>query len=110
MCTHPAIERWMEKKGSVDKPNYAKGKANGVLEHELLANVRANICEWAVAKHYNLSWNYPLYPNDIHKDRKDLPDVGIDGEVRSIRTQTSIPFWSKDINKRIYGTKVLDTE
>lgn len=110
MCTLPAIERWMEKKGSIDKPNYAKGKANGVLEHELLANVRANICEWAVAKYYNLPWNYPLYPNDIHKDRKDLPDVGINGEVRSIRTQTSIPFWSKDINKHIYGAKVLDTE
>jgi hypothetical protein len=110
MCTLPAIERWMEKKSSTDKPNYAKGKADGVLQHELLANIRANICEWAVAKYYNLSWNYPLYPNEIHKDRASLPDVGIDGEVRSVRTRNDIPFWYKDINKRIYGAKVLDTE
>lgn len=110
MCTLPAIERWMEKKNSIDKPNYAQGKLNGSLQHELLANISANVCEWAVAKHYNLSWNYPLYPNEIHKDRAALPDVGIDGEVRSIRTKSDIPFWSKDINKTIYGAKVLDSE
>lgn len=105
-----ATERWLTKFGSKDKPNYAKGKADGKLEHELLANVRANICEWAVAKQYNVSWNVPWYPNELHPKRKDLADLSKNIEVRSIRTQDSIPFWKKDKDKYIFGAKVIDTE
>ena len=109
-ATMIAMQRWLEKFGSQDRPNYAQGKAEGKLEHELLANVRANICEWAVAKAYNLTWNMPWYPNNLHPQRKDLADVGSNVEVRSIRTQSSIPFWKKDSGKWIVGSKVLDTE
>ena len=105
-----ATERWLAKFGSTDKPNYAQGKVDGKLEHELLSNVRANVCEWAVAKQYNQSWNVPWYPNSLHPQRKSLADVGANYEVRSVRTQTSIPFWKKDINNYIFGTKVLDTD
>lgn len=110
VCTMLGVERWLTKFGSEDKPNYAKGKADGKLEHELLANVRANVCEWAVAKQYNVSWNVPWYPNHLHPKRKDIADLGKSIEVRSIRTQTSIPFWEKDKDKYIFGAKVLDTE
>ena len=109
-CTTVAIHRWLMKFDSVDRPNYAEGKANGVLEHEVLANIRANVSEWAVAKHYNLSWNFPVYPNEYHGMRKNLPDVGVDGEVRTIRTKNAIPFWSKDSGKYIYGTKVVNND
>lgn len=109
-ATMLAMQRWFEKFGSSDKPNYAKGKADGKLEHELLANIRANICEWAVAKVYNLSWNMPWYPNNLHAQRKDISDCGNNVEVRSIRTQDSIPFWNKDRDKWIVGAKVLDPE
>ena len=51
VCTMLAVERWLAKFGSVDQPNYAQGKADGKLEPEINANIRANICEWAVAKH-----------------------------------------------------------
>jgi hypothetical protein len=105
-----ATERWLAKFGSTDKPNYAQGKADGKLEHELLANVRANICEWAVAKQYNQSWNVPWYPNALHPQRKSLPDVGNNYEVRSVRTQNSIPFWDKDKDNYIFGAKVLETD
>lgn len=105
-----ATERWLAKFGSTDKPNYAQGKVDGKLEHELLSNVRANVCEWAVAKQYNQSWNVPWYPNSLHPQRKSLADVGANYEVRSVRTQTSIPFWEKDINNYIFGTKVLDSD
>lgn len=109
ICTSLATERWLTKFGSVDKPNYAAGKAAGRLEHELLANIRANICEWAAAKAYNVAWNLPWYPNHLHPQRKDIADI--DGyEVRTIRTQSSIPFWEKDINRNIIGTKVLDED
>jgi len=110
VATILAVERWLAKFGSVDKPNYAKGKIDGKLEHELLSNIRANVCEWAVAKQYNQSWNVPWYPNSLHPQRKALADVGANYEVRSIRTQTSIPFWKKDINNYIFGAKVLDAE
>ena len=110
LCTMLATERWFTKFGSVDKPNYAQGKADGKLEHELLSNIRANICEWAVAKQYNVSWNVPWYPNHLHPQRKHLADVHTNFEVRSIRTQDSIPFWDKDKDNYVFGAKVLDTE
>ena len=107
VCTLLAVERWLTKYESVDKPNYAAGKAAGRLEHELLANIRANVSEWAVARTYSLAWNVPWYPNWLHPVRKDIPDVG-QYEVRTIRTASAIPFWNKDLKKRIYGTKILD--
>lgn len=110
VCATLAVERWLTKFGSVDKPNYAQGKADGKLEPEINANIRANVCEWAVAKQYNLGWNTPWYPNALHTKRYPIPDVGTNIEVRSVRTQDSIPFWGKDKNRIIIGTKCLDVE
>lgn len=110
VCTMLATERWLTKFGSIDKPNYAQGKSAGRLEHELLANVRANVSEWAAAKLFNETWSVPWYPNELHPKRKDLADVGNMTEVRTVRTRDAIPFWAKDLNKVIVGTKILDEE
>jgi len=110
VCTQLAVERWLTKFGSADQPNYAEGKVSGWLEHDLLASVRANVSEWAAAKRYNTTWSVPWYPNALHPQRKNLSDVGELGEVRTIRTRLAIPFWLKDINKLIIGTKILDEE
>lgn len=110
VCTLLAVERWLAKFGSTDRPNYADGKANGKLEPELTANVRANVAEWAVAKHYNINWNVPWYPNELHGERQEIPDVGLSGEVRTVRTKDSVPVWRKDAKKTIIGARVLDTE
>lgn len=109
VCTLLAVERWLTKFNSVDKPNYAEGKKAGRLEPEINANIRANVSEWAVAKHYDLPWSVPWYPNSLHAKRKDIPDVGT-YEIRTIRTHHAIPFWEKDKGRVICGTKVLDTE
>jgi hypothetical protein len=109
VCALIAVERWLVKFGSEDRPNYASGKKFGKLEPEINANIRANVAEWAVARHYNLGWNMPWYPNDLHKQRKNISDVG-DLEVRTVRTQAAIPFWKKDVGRTIVGTKVLDEE
>lgn len=109
-CTQVATQRWLVKFGSTDRPNYAEGKINGKLEHELIASVRTLVAEWAVAKHFNLTWTFPVYPNELHNSRSHLPDVGVNGEVRTIRTQNGIPYWKKDTYKVIYGAKVLDSE
>lgn len=108
VCAMLGVERWLAKFDSEDRPNYAKGKDEGRLEHEVLAVIRANVCEWAVAKHFNTSWNVPWYPNDLHPYRKHIPDIGKNGEVRCIRTKNAIPFWEKDKGKFIFGAKVLD--
>jgi hypothetical protein len=110
VCTQLAIERWLMKWDSIDRPNYAEGKANGKLEHEVLANIRANVCEYAAAKLYNLTWTVPWYPNESYPQRKHLPDIGVRGEVRSVRTSNAIPFWQKDMDKVLIATKCLDDE
>lgn len=110
VCTMLATERWLMKFGSVDRPNYAQGKANGRLEHELTAGIRANVAEWAVAKANNLVWSTPWYPNELHPKRAHLPDVGHAIEVRTVRTANGIPFWDRDAGKCVYGCRVLDTE
>ena len=107
-CLAQAEQRFLMKWGSVDRLNYADGKAKGLLEHDLLNSLRSMVGEWAVAKYFNLTWNCSCYPNALHSARKLMPDVGVDGEVRTIRTQTGIPFWSKDEGKTIYGARVLD--
>lgn len=109
VCALLAVERWLTKFGSEDRPNYSAGKRLGKLEPEINANIRANVAEWAVAKEYNLSWNVPWYPNELHKQRKNISDVG-DFEVRTVRTQPALPFWKKDAGRIIYGAKVLDEE
>ncbi len=109
VCAQLGMERWLMKFGSQDKPNYAEGKKAGRLEPELLANVRANVSEWAVAKQYNLPWNVPWYPNELHAQRSSIADVG-PFEVRTLRTRPAVPFWKKDAGLIIYGTKVLDEE
>jgi len=109
VCANLAVERWLAKMGSVDRPNYAAGKRLGKLEPEINANIRANVAEWAVARTYNMQWSVPWYPNELHRQRKDIPDVG-DVEVRTVRTRDSIPFWKKDVGRTIFGVKVTDEE
>jgi hypothetical protein len=109
-CTDLAVNRWLMKFGSEDRPNYAQGKKDGKLESELIANIRTIVAEWAVAVVSNLSWNVPFYPNSMHAKRKDIADVGQNVEVRTVRTQDGVPVWNKDAGKFIAGARVVDDE
>lgn len=112
VCVDLAVSRWLIKKNSVDRPNYAAGKAAGLLEHELLANIRANISEYAVAKYTGYTWTTPFYLNADHPKRMDHPDVGIDIEVRTLRTRAEVPIWDKDVKKDAFVvcTQVTDPD
>lgn len=110
LCSMLAIERWLIKYGSTNKASYEQGKTNGHLEHELNATIRSMVAEWAAAKYFKVSWNMPCYPNSEHPNRKDLPDVGYNGEVRTVRTRDSIAYWGKDKGKILIGCKVLDVD
>ncbi len=90
----------------IDSEYYSR--QNPMAKDEVLANIRANVCEWAVAKLYNISWNVPWYPNELHPLRHAISDVGFQCEVRSVRTARAVPFWEKDMNKLLIATKCLD--
>lgn len=111
LCADMALNRWMMKWGSTDRPNYA-GENKRKLEPEIAANTRAIVAEYAVAKHYKLPHVVPFYPNNEHYYRKEIPDVLNNIEVRTIRTMDAIPVWAKD--KRpgliIVGTFVTDKD
>jgi hypothetical protein len=110
-CADIALNRWMMKWGSIDRPNYA-GVNKAKLEPEIAANVRTIVAEYAVAKLYKLPMTFPFYPNEEHSFRKDFPDVGRNLEVKSVRTRDEIPVFPKDIREGwlLVGARVVDRD
>jgi len=110
-CADIALNRWMMKWGSVDRPNYA-GENKAKLEPEIAANVRTIVAEYAVAKLYKQSFTFTFYTNEEHPFRKDIADVGTNIEVKSIRTRDEIPVFPKDIRPGwlLVGARVLDRD
>lgn len=108
-CADIALNRWMMKWGSIDRPNYAD-KSN--LEPEVAANVRTIVAEYAVAKAYKQPLTFPFYPNEEHGFRKNFADVGSNIEVKSVRTRDEIPVFPKDIREGfiLVGVRVLDRD
>lgn len=91
---------------STDRPGYQAGKEQGRLEDEYTSNIRSFTAECAVSRVFAITWNGLPYSNDQHERRKTLPDVGENGEVRTIRLdKTSIhrgwPVWKKDAGREI---------
>lgn len=109
-CANMAVELWIEKFGSEDRPNYAEGKKNGSLQHDLTSNTRTITAEMAVAKATKNTFNYPVYENYLHPSRKHLADVGQNLEVRTVRTRGEVPLWKKDAGKVIVGCYVPDED
>jgi hypothetical protein len=103
-----AVELWIEKFGSEDRPNYAEGRKNGSLQHDLVSSTRTIAAEMAVAKATKNTLNYPVYENYLHPSRKHLADVGQNLEVRTVRTRGEIPIWKKDAGKYVVGCYVPD--
>lgn len=110
-CADIALNRWMIKFGSEDRPNYA-GDNKRNLEPEIAANVRTIVAEYAVAKLYKKSFTFPFYTNEEHHYRKDIAEVGTNIEVKSIRTKDEIPVFPKDIREGwlLVGARVLDRD
>jgi len=110
-CADIALNRWMMKFGSIDRPNYA-GDNKKFLEPEIAANVRTIVAEYSVAKLYKQPLVFPFYPNEEHSFRKHFPDVMPNYEVKSIRTRDAIPVFPKDIEKSglLIGVRVLDRD
>lgn len=108
-CADIALNRWMMKWGSIDRPNYS-GENKYKLEPEIASNVRTIVAEYAVSKLYKLPMVFPFYPNEEHSFRQHYPDVLPCMEVKTVRTRNKIPVFPKDIREDslIVGAKVLD--
>lgn len=110
-CIAIGTQRYLRKYGSKDQPNYARGKEDGKLEHELVANIRTFVAECAVALATERSWGGAyVYSNRFHPHRKTYADVGSNIEVRTIRTVDSVPIWEKDSGKIIFCCEVVEPE
>lgn len=106
-CADLALNRWMMKFGSEDRPNY---KEDSRKEPEIAANTRSIVSEFAVAKLWKLPHVLPFYENNEHYYRKNIPDVLPNLEIRTLRTFDAIPVWEKDRRSGllIVGTHVHD--
>ena len=110
-CADIALNRWMMKFGSVDRPNYA-GENKKNMEPEIAANVRSIVAEYAVAKFYKKPLTFPFYPNEEHSYRSKFADVQPNIEVKSVRTRDEVPVFPKDIKNGgiLVGARVTDND
>lgn len=69
------------------------------MEDNLTASIVACVAELAVAKHTNRYWSGSIWPVADHHKYKDLPDVGRNIEVRTVRTSSSAAVRQRDVGK-----------
>lgn len=69
------------------------------MEDNLTASISASVAELAVAKHVNQYWSGSIWPIVDHKQYKDLPDVGRNIEVRTVRTSDSAAVREHQVGK-----------
>lgn len=69
------------------------------MEDNRTASISAAVAELAVAKHVNQYWSGSVWPVADHARYKDLPDVGRDIEVRTVRTSTAAAVRKHQVGK-----------
>ena len=69
------------------------------MEDNLTASIVAAVAELAVAKHTNRYWSGSIWPVADHNKYKDLPDVGRNIEVRTVRTSSSAAVRQHQVGK-----------
>lgn len=69
------------------------------MEDNLTASISAAVAEMAVAKHVNQYWSGSIWPVAEHDKYKNLPDVGDNIEVRTVRTSSSAAVRRHQVGK-----------
>jgi len=69
------------------------------MEDNLTASIAAAVAEMCVAKHINQFWSGSVWPVADHAKYKDLPDVGDNIEVRTVRTSPSAAVREHQVGK-----------
>lgn len=102
------IRRYTENWGKADASYYNKSS----MEEDRNAQAASAICELAVAKYTNQYWHGSVWDGRKHKKYKDMPDVGLNIEVRRVRTQSGPAVRDKDLNRNLilWGAELVDAE
>lgn len=94
-ANHVGIRRFTERWGTVNAPWYQDTR----MEDDRTAQVAAAICELAVAKHTNQYWSGHVWKAEKHNAYRDLPDVGLDIEVRRVRTRKGAAVRERQVGR-----------
>jgi hypothetical protein len=92
------IGRYTANWGKSDAPYYDKSR----MQDDRTAQVAAAVCELAVAKYTNQYWSGSVWPKEHHSRHKYMADVGLNIEVRRVRTRNSVAVREKDLGRCLY--------
>lgn len=82
-----------------DAPHYDRAR----MELDRDAQVAAAICELAVARHINRYWHASVWTPSEHHRYRDQPDVGLNVEVRRVRTDVGPAVRERDAGRIVWG-------
>jgi len=94
-ASHVGIRRFTERWTSLNAPWYQDSR----MEDDRTAQVAAAITELAVAKHTNQYWGGHVWPANQHHLWSDMPDVGLNIEVRRVRSRRGAAVREKQLQR-----------
>lgn len=94
-ASHVGARRYIENWHKRDAPHYDRSR----MEDDRTAQVAACVAELAVARFINQYWSGHVWRNVEHLERRKLPDVGENIEVRRLRTRESAAVRKHQVGK-----------
>lgn len=89
-----------------DAPHYRRE----LMEEDRKAQAAAALCELAVAKYLNQYWHGSIWHVADQDKYRRMPDVGVDIEVRRVRTQAGVTVRRMDAGRTVWGARCADPE
>lgn len=107
-ASHVGIGRVTANWGVQDAAHYEKSR----MQDDRTASVAGAICELAVAKHTNQFWSGSVWPRSAHDTYKHLPDVGMNIEVRRVRTGKKVAVRERDTGRglELWAARAVEPE
>lgn len=102
------IRRFTANWNKRDAAHYDKSR----MEDDRTAQVAAAACELAVAKLTNKYWSGTVWPANQHDQQKHRADVGVNFEVRRVRTKDAVAVRKHQLGKGffIWACKTIGPE
>jgi len=80
------------------------------MEEDRKAQAAAALCEIAVARYTNQYWHGHVWHPSDHAKNKSEPDVGLNIEVRRVRTASAVAIRRTDAGRIVWAARMADTE
>lgn len=102
------IGRYVANWEKQDAAHYDKSR----MQDDRTAQVAAAACELAVAKYTNQYWSGHVWPKESHDKYKKVSDVGLNIEVRRVRTRNSVAVRERDLGRNLvlWAAKAIEPE